>query len=360
ASPKKEFIPHAVRKWNSRGINSFFGDAEDMEFPESLPLSKATWLVSAIPDENVNRLLMQSFRTHGFTGHFAMTAAKKSDVNKLKSQGADIVFLPFADASTYAVDYLIKTENEIKRRAMDILISNLKDHYIICGYGRMGKQIAKDFSKEGVPFVVIENNPIQIPKLIEQNIPYIDAVATDDNVLIEAGIEKAKGLVSVNPTDEENVFIVLTARSLNPNMLIVARSILGENEAKLKRAGADRVISPYVLGGRSMSLAVLKPRIMEFIDSVIHSDTLDMDFGHYIIEPNSSLINKTLREGNLRENTGITVLAVWRPDGVTFSNPDPDLVLKEGDELIVMGTKEQLDSAENYCCPKEQNKNLNL
>ena len=164
----------------------------------------------------------------------------------------------------------------LQRKRMLKHISALRDHYIICGFGRMGQQIVKDLSRENVSYAVIERNPEQLPKLIAQDIPFVEGNASDDKVLRAAGIERARGLITVAPSDEDNVFITLSARALNPNLFIVARSIMEDNENKLRVAGANRVMSPYVMGGKRMATAVLRPNVLDFLELAMHTDDVQM------------------------------------------------------------------------------------
>jgi len=343
-----DFDPEAVRRWNHRGWMAWFGDAEDYEFPSMLGLSQARWVISSIPDISINRVLVRSLRTHGYTGSIALTAHRSADAKAIKETGVDLVFLPFRDAASQAVEILMITEQQERRRKMDQLIANLTGHYIVCGYGRMGKQIVKDFQHSGISFVVIEWNPEQLPRLIENNIPFVQGKASEDAVLIKAGIERAKGLIAVNPTDQDNVFIVLTARGLNPDLFIVARSILEENEDKLRRAGADKVMSPYTLGGRRMAAAILKPRVMDFLDLVLHPDSLHLDIDAIPVGASAPFANKPIRECGIREATGVNVIAVLRAGAEIHANPDPDFAIRVGDELIVIGTPQQIEAIERF------------
>ena len=170
-----------------------------------------------------------------------------------------------------------EARHALRRRRMDKFISKISGHVIICGFGRMGQQIAKDLQRAGRQFVVIEVNQEQIPKLVEWEIPFLEGNASDDEILLAAGIKRAKGLVTVAPRDEDNVFVTLTARGLNPDLFIVARSIMEPNEDKLRRAGANRVMSPYVLGGRRMSSAILKPQVLDFLDTVTHTEGMELE-----------------------------------------------------------------------------------
>ncbi len=340
-----DFDPQAVANWNNSGRPAVFGDAEDPEFPAALPLSSARWVVSSIRDRDINVSLMHSLRSHGFTGSIAVTAQTEGEAGDLRPS-ADVVFVPFSDAASQAADILSSVDAEERRKQMDREIEAVADHFIICGYGRMGQQIVQDLSREGLPCVVVEWNPEQLPKLIRENVPHVVGKATEDAVLQAAGIARARCLVSVTATDEENVFIVLTARGLSRHLYIVARSIRHDNEDKLRRAGADRVISPYILGGHRMALAAMRPRVIEFLEVVEHGEVPDVDLFNLVVGGASTLVGKSIRESGLRAQTGALVLAVRRWGGELFANPEPDMTIEEGDELIVMGTRPQIDAAE--------------
>lgn len=229
------------------------------------------------------------------------------------------------------------------RRKMDKAIKVIKDHYIICGYGRMGQAIAGEFIAHKVPFVVVENNPEQLPKLIAQKLLFVEGDATDEKVLQEAGVERARGLISVAPSDADNTFIVLTARGLNPNLFIVARSIKIEDEAKLRRAGADRVMSPYILGGKRMAWAVLRPTVVDFLESAVDHDSLHLELGEVTVSAESDFVSKTIRESGIRERSGATVVGIRTRTGAFTSSPSPDITIHEGDVLVVVGTPDQLE-----------------
>ena len=262
----------------------------------------------------------------------------------LISFGVGIVF--WAVASLFEVVVSEQLWHTLLRRRMENQISKLRDHYIVCGYGRMGQEIVRVFRRSNVPHAVIEINPEQLPKLAAQNIPFIEGDASDDKVLLAAGIMRAKGLVTVAPNDEDNVFITLTARGLNPDLFIVARSILEENEVKLKRAGANRVMSPYITGGRRMAFAALRPHVVEFLDATIHADEVVFELEDVHVRASSPFVGKRIRESGVRESSGATILAVRSVEGPLNYNPHPDTVLREGDVLILVGTPSQLAAAE--------------
>jgi len=226
---------------------------------------------------------------------------------------------------------------------MDKMNYAMVDHYIICGFGRMGQQITKEFARQRVPFIVIVDSPEHVSKMHAQRITHIIGNVIDDALLMQAGITRAKGLVAVASTDEVNVFIVLSARVLNPKLFIVARSILEENEDKLRRAGADRVMSPYTLGGRRMAAAVTKPGLMEFIDILLNSERFEAEFNLLQITKSSPFTGRTVEDIGFGHRCGVSLLAVRRPNEEMLINPCADFVIRTGDELIVMGTLAQLE-----------------
>ena len=337
-----DFDPQAVLKWKERGWDAIFGDAKDTEIAGALHLDHIKWVVSSIRDEEVNESLLRSLQSVGYTGYTAIAAYDQSEEDVVSGLGADLMLSPFADAAVQAADLIFITEEQVARKAMDRLIDSMNDHYIICGYGRMGQQIVKDLAKYNVPCVVVESNPEQLPKLREQNIPHIEGRASEDPMLVKAGIQRAKGLIAVAPSDEENVFIVLTAKVLNPDLFIVARSILKENEDKLRHAGAEMVMSPYILGGRRMAAAVIRPEVMDFLDLVVHSDGVEAEMAKITVPSGSGCIGKTLRDINPWETCRVTLLGVRRQGEDLHANPSPDLTIMESDELIVMGTPTQI------------------
>lgn len=244
---------------------------------------------------------------------------------------------------------LIVENNLFRRRRMNKKINLLKDHYIVCGYGRMGKVICEGLQSHGIPFVVIENDPAIIEKLEDSNILHVEGDATTDESLLLAGVERAKGLVAVIKSDADNVFTVLSAKELNPGIFVVARAIEEGTENKLKKAGADRVVKPYELGGNRMLYLLLKPGVIEFIDGIARSENLKISLEEITIENDSSLIGKQLKESPIREELNIIVVSLHRKEGGFIYNPRGDTVLREGDKLIAIGDKTNLVKLEKYC-----------
>jgi len=348
-----DFDPQAVNRWNAGGGTAVFGDAGDPDFAHALPLSTARWVVSSIRDPQINRSIVSVLQHESYSGLLALAAENRTAVPPAMTKEADLLFVPFEDAAEQAVDLLIGREAYLERIAMDKLINLMQNHYIVCGYGRMGQQIIKDLRRAGVPFVVIEENPEQLPRLQEHRVPHVVGNAAQDDILLRAGVDRAKGLIAVASTDEENVFIVLSARGINPGLNIVARSIREENEDKLRRAGANHVMSPYILGGRRMAAVVTRPGVMDFLDLVIHSEQFDTEIGYVDVPAGAVYANRTLRELALWQTCGVLVLAVERPGGNLLANPGPDFTVCERDKLIIMGSAQQIDAARKHLARTE-------
>jgi voltage-gated potassium channel len=229
------------------------------------------------------------------------------------------------------------------KRQLEQTIAKLVDHTIICGFGRMGGQIAADLARSGKAFVVIDPNPDVLERLKGSGYPYIALDASNEATLKAAGIERAANLVSVAPTDADNIFIVLTARDLNPKLFIVARSTRIENEDKVRRAGADRVVSPYVMGGRRMSAAILHPHSVDFLEVLTGSEYSEMELAGVEVARESSLSGRPLGEAELEKNYGVTVVAMKR-DGIFGMAPDRDVILLPGDVLMIIGPSAQVEA----------------
>ncbi|ODA42846.1 potassium channel protein [Desulfosporosinus sp. BG] len=231
------------------------------------------------------------------------------------------------------------------RRKMKRKIEQLRNHIIVCGAGRVGRQVLYRLRKEGAQCVVIEQQEDLVNEFREEGFLVIHSDATHDETLKKASIEKAKGLIAALPEDALNVFVTLTAKGLNPNIHVVARMDQLESENKLLRAGADKVISPAILGGWRMAMSILKPISMEYIETVIHDHNIEMEIVELKIDQGSSLVGKTLSTSGIKQQTGAMVLAILRNKEV-ISNPGAAEEILQGDLLIVLGLREQLHRLE--------------
>jgi voltage-gated potassium channel len=229
-----------------------------------------------------------------------------------------------------------------RRRRMEKKIQQLKDHYIVCGFGRMGKKICEELSNYEVPFAVIEKNTEQIQNLQELDYLFIDGDATEDEVLLTAGVKDAKGLVAVLSTEAENVFTTLTARVLNPKIFIVSRAVEEENESKLLKAGANRVVKPYEIGGYRMTQVLLRPGVVDFIDIIARDRRIDLHIEEITVKPGSSLIGQKLSESPIRNKLNIIIVAITRTDDKVVYNPQSNVVIEENNKLIVIGEEKNI------------------
>ncbi len=242
-------------------------------------------------------------------------------------------------------EYIIAGELEgtLRQRRMMRVLEKMRNHYIVCGYGRVGEQVAQELHTQGMPFVVVEQDPAVVERCERRGVPYVIGDATEDDTLRQAGIERARGLVAVLDTDADNVFVVLSARTLNPNLMIVARATTEDAERKLLKAGADRVVSPYLMAGYRIVSLLVRPNVIHFLDTALHSQDLELWLEEIEIMPGSSLVGKTLGEAAIRTRTGANILAIIRPTEHRLIDWSPEVELRSGDILIVLGKKEQLE-----------------
>jgi voltage-gated potassium channel len=221
-------------------------------------------------------------------------------------------------------------------------IRNLKDHYIVCGFGRMGSYISQELRNSSVPYIVIEKDENLREKLERENYLYLYGNASEDEVLIEAGVKKARGLVAVVASDADNVYITLTARQLNPNLFILARSTNESSERKLQQAGANKVISPYQMGAVRMVQAILRPAVVDFIEIAFHGKSMELQCEEFLVKPHSGLVGSSLQEAEIRKNLGVIIVAIKETSGKMVFNPSRDVRINAGDTLITLGEKKDL------------------
>lgn len=220
-------------------------------------------------------------------------------------------------------------------------MSKLKDHYIICGAGRVGLRIVREMQRAHVPFVAIESNALLVAGLELPDTQVLIRDATLDETLLEAGIKRAKGLASCLPDDAANLYVVLTARTLNPTLRIVARAVEESAEPKLVRAGANRVIAPTIIGSHRMAQSLLKPAVADFMDSIT-AESLDLAFEQVDVASGSPLVGLKLKDTTIRSELDIVVAAIRRVDGEMLFNPSGETEIREGDLLIAISRAESL------------------
>ena len=216
-------------------------------------------------------------------------------------------------------------------------ISVLKNHFIVCGFGRIGKLITKELLKNNQKVIVLENDSKRIPELEAMSVMYMLHDASDENTLLKAGIMKAQALVTAVMSDADNVFITLTARMLHPDIYIMARASDAKNEKKLISAGANKVVSPYLIGGQRMAQMLIRPTVVDFIDIATMDDKLGLRMEEARISSKSQYIGKTLIESNLRKDYGVIIVLIKKSDGQMKFNPQPNEILEVNDVIVMLG-----------------------
>lgn len=283
-----------------------------------------------------------------------ITTVGFSEVHKLSESGRFftmflIVFGVGTILYTFNNAARIVIEGEIQaifgRRKVEKRIKESKDHYIVCGYGRMGSVICKELKEKGASFVVVEKEQTAIGEAWTDML-FVRGDATKDEILREAGIEKARGLISVLPTDAENLYVVLSAKVLNPDLSIVARAGEEGSEQKLLRAGADRVVSPYHIGGLRIAHTVLQPSVVDFIEFATRSGNIGLQMEEVYVREGAVIAGTTLDQCGIGRELGIIIVAIKRTGGDMKFNPTFKTVIKPGDILIALGERTKLKMLE--------------
>jgi len=283
-----------------------------------------------------------------------ITTTGFEEVHQL-STGGEIFTLVLLMVSFGTVIYIGGTGVQIlveskffRRKKMQKKIEHLKNHYIVCGFGRMGTHICNDLRQANAPFVVIESNEDNKKKLEELEYLYDIGDASSDDTLLRTGIKNAKGLVAVLSSDAENVFTTLSAKTLNPQIFVVARAIDDYTEPKLMKAGANRVVKPYELGGVRMAEILLRPGVMDFIDVVAGNNKIDLQIEEITVNKGSSMDKKTLADLPIRSDLNVIIVSIQNEEkGLFIYNPKGDTIVDEGNKLIAIGERANLEKLKN-------------
>ncbi|MCD6560460.1 MAG: potassium channel protein [Deltaproteobacteria bacterium] len=230
----------------------------------------------------------------------------------------------------------------VGRKKLGLKIKSIKDHYIICGYGRIGRIIARELKLQGIPILVIDNNPDSQQELEHNEIAYFINDATNEDVLIEGGVERAKGLVAVVSSDSDNLFITMTARGISPALFILARADEERTQKKLVRAGANRVVMPYLIGGRKMAHTIVKPAVTDFLELSAYDKNVDLMLEELPVRDNSELKGVSLVDSQIRKELDVIIVAIRKKEGTMTFNPSAGTIIETGDTLIALGQSKDI------------------
>ncbi|MHC4307682.1 MAG: potassium channel family protein [Planctomycetota bacterium] len=258
----------------------------------------------------------------------------------------------------FAVNYGLKAifEGEFQdvfgRRKLKKALESLKNHYIVCGYGRMGKVICTELKQKGIPFVIVEKEAQELDADEDFIIVYGDA--TRDELLKNVGIEKAKGLISVLDSDAQNLYVVLSARGLNNDLFIVARANEEGADYKLTRAGADKVVSPYHIGGLRIAHTIFKPTVVDFLELTAKAGNMEIQIEEVVVEEGSLLAGKTIKEADIRVKHWVVIVALKKENKKILFNPHDDIRIEVGDKVAVIGEPEHFSRFEEMAKGKRK------
>jgi voltage-gated potassium channel len=235
---------------------------------------------------------------------------------------------------------------------LDKQISHLNNHYIVCGYGRMGRAFCRYLVQKGLKFVVIEKNEDRIPVMNTDHVLYVAGEATIEENLLTAGIKRASNLIATLGTDADNVFLVLLAKGLNPEIYVVARASQNASKKPLDTAGADVVVSPFDIGARRMAHAILRPNVIRFLEFAFADESTDFHIEEISVAESSKLVNVTLQESGIRQNYSLIILSIIKKDGEMLFNPSAGTALGAGEKVIVVGNSNSLRRLEETLNPR--------
>ena len=233
------------------------------------------------------------------------------------------------------------------RRRNKRMIDKLKDHFIVCGFGRVGRGAASELQHARVPFVIVDMDPDRVEKAISAGMLAAVGDSTHDEILRQLGIDRARGLVAALATDADNLFVLLSAKGLNPNIYVAARAAEESAEEKMRRAGADAVFAPYAITGHRLAQALLRPHVVQFLDFTTQTVGMDVSIEQVRVSETSEVVSKTIRDLQLSRDLGVIVMAIRDREGKMLFNPPADTPVSGGDYLIVMGQHQKLRALEN-------------
>jgi voltage-gated potassium channel len=285
-----------------------------------------------------------SVTTAGYREVHELSRAGQVFTSVLLIGGVGAAFYAFTLVAAGIIEARLQPRSAERRR--NRMIDELEDHFILCGAGRIGLIIADEFRRQHVPFVVIDRDPDAVHTALARGDLAVEADASREDILRKLRIDRARGLIAALGSDAENVYTILSARGLRPDLLVIARADSEDAERKLLRAGANRVISPYQIGAAQMAQTALRPAVVDFVQLATSSENLELAMEQVGIAPTSLLVDRSILDANLRQRYGVIVVGIRRLDGRMEFNPPSDAVMRAGDQLVVLGPPEQLKGLE--------------
>ncbi len=330
-------------------------------------LRRVGWLLAAVAltlvvgtvgfHESLHESWFQSFYrgvvTVTLTGLDSVPSNNSSRILSIVLVAAGLTIIGYAGAVIVEAITGGVLTGALAERRRERTIEQLRDHFIICGYGRVGRRVAEEFRAAGVPYLVLDFHEDALAAAREDGVLLIEGDATRDENLRKAGLDRAKGLVAASDSDADNLYVVLSARSARPDLTIVSRASGADAERKLVLAGADRVVLPYTTAGQVMANLVLKPQVTAFLDVVTTATGPDLQLAEIEVRETSSAAGRTIRDLRIRHETGALVIALRRADGSFDTTPEPDTPIEIGDVLIGVGSPDEIRALEDLFGPRE-------
>lgn len=289
-------------------------------------------------------LTLSTITTIGYPEPRPLSQAGKMFNSALIVFGVSAVFLAFGAMTQAIIEFELRGQFGERRKKK--MIHQLHDHFIVCGYGRVGRNASLEFQRTGAPFLVVDRDEQRVARATSAGMLAMVADATQDDALREAGVLHAKGLIAALPSDAENLFIILSAKTLNPRLTVVTRASEEEAGEKLRRAGADTVLTPFSMAGRQLADVLLRPQVFEFMDFARSNIGTGVVMEQVRVTPRTEVTAKTFGELQELRRSGVIVLAIRKQDGGTTFNPPPEFAISAGDVLIVMGERANLHRLE--------------
>jgi len=293
---------------------------------------------------NALYMTMNTMTTVGFREVWKLSRSSQVWTLFIMLGGIGMFFFIFGQIAQQMVDF-----KRIRRIRMQNQVNNISGHYIVCGFGRMGRAVSEEFAEEAIPFVVIEQNDDKLALIQDRKFMFVEGDATRDEYLLQAGIEKAQGLIAVLANDADNLFLTLTARSLSKDLYILARSMEVATTNKLLRGGANKVVNPYETAGHKMARMAIKPGVVEFVEIATNRTKVDLTMETITVVKGSGAEGKSLIGLDLRKQYNLIVTAITSPGGSARFNPDPTYELAAGDVLLTLGNLKNLKRFEQLC-----------